>query len=332
MKKTKLFTLLSLGILAIGGICLGFTKQAPISVRAEGEEPEVVEPAPEAEEVYECKVILNVLEHGKVTADKMEGHVGDIVTITANPDIFYLVEYAEVNGSNIIQDEEAASREYKFALVEGENRVTVKFVIDQELLGEMSTYVEQAANKDWRNLFSLKNLISLVTVILNSGLLLVMVKYFVRDKKTQATVKTATEKTVSEVVPELVKDIVIKTIKEVIAPYFTEILANTQEQNNALVVFSRCLALAQENTPEAKIAITKELSSLKIGDVELIGQVKDKIEGFMKENADKIASIFAKIDKIEEFNNKIISSSSVEAAPEEAPDPEPEILDDGTQI
>ena len=331
MKKLKLFSLLSLGFLSVFGIILGTVhKSNALPMYAEPEVSEPVDdpvdeptddPVDEPDEVFECKVVFGEFKHGEVTVDKKEGHVGDLVVIDAQADLLYLIKNVSVNGTALIEDEEIRGR-FTFALVEGDNLINATFVIDRELLGEMSTMVDQAANKDWTNLFSLRNLIALVSFILNGGILIAIV----RDKKLAKTVENKVEKTVKEVLPEATKQIVLDTIKEIIAPYFSKIEANSEDIQNMMVVFCRCFALAQENTPEARIAITKELASLKLSDKSMITAIEEKINGFIRENSDKMAEVLLKLNNIKEENKEIIE----EAKPEEVIPAEP--TDDGTQI
>ena len=332
MKKLKLFALLSLGFMALGGIVLGTAHKsyAPVVAEPDSSEPapesseepaESSEPVEEPEEVYECKVVIGSAEHGKIKLDKKEGHVGDLVTINADADLFYLVQNVSVNGTDLIEDEETAGK-FVFALVEGENIITAKFVIDEELLGKMSTMVEQASNKDWTNLFSLKNVITLVSCLLNGGLLIAIVKYYIKDKKLTETIKTEVNKTVAAVLPEATKNIIVEALKNLLAPYFSQIQSGVVDIQEVCVVLCRCFALAQENTPEARIAITKELASLKLSDKASIAVIEAKIQEFIKNEGDKMADILTQLSNIEKSNKQIVEEVEPETIPE----------DNGTQI
>ena len=332
MKKLKLISLLSIGFLSVFGILLGVTHNAtPLALHADEEDSSEVieeEPAAEAEEVFECKVVLEELKHGEIAVDKKEGHVGDLVTIDANADLFYLIKNVSVNGTALIEDEEIRGR-FVFALVEGDNLISATFIIDQELLGEMSGMIEQASNKDWTNLFSLKNLIALVSFILNGGILIAIVRYFIRDKKLVKKVESKVESTVKAVLPDATKEIVLKTIEDLIAPYFAKIEGNVGDIQETMVVFCRCVALMQENTPESRIAITKELSSLKLSDKASISVIENKLNAFLKEQGDKMAEVLLKLNNMKAENKEIIEQST--ALPEEEPEPEV-ITDNGIQI
>lgn len=347
-KKIGLFFGLLLGFCAVGGMCAvsmhSSINNNYVAVCAEGEEsseePENSSEVPaedpaEPEEIFECKVILNVLAHGKVTADKMEGHVGDIVTITADADMFYLVEYAEVNGSNLVEDEEISGL-YKFALVEGENRVTVRFVVNQELLGELSVMYEQAANKDWTNLFSAENVFRIISLLFSGGLLLAMVRYFIKDKKLAHTVTNTVKKTVNEVVPETTKQIVVQNIEEVIKPIFTQTAGYQQEIVRVLGILVKCIALMQEDTPESRRAILAELANLNIGDMKVIEDAKAFIDKYFAEKMQNLENIMNGLDNIIAKNTEAANKVGVIA--EQIPSTEAEKADsveakyDGIQI
>lgn len=337
MKKIKLFALLSLGFLAVTGIVFG-TVRHNSSYQALRAEPDSSEPAdpvddpvddPEepAEEVFECKVVLEMPTHGKLSVDKKEGHVGDLITVSADADLFYLIKSVSVNGTDLVEDEEVRGK-FVFALVEGENKLSAKFVIDEELLGKASTMIEQASNKDWANLFSLKNVIAIVSWLLSGGLLITMVRYYIKDKKLEKKVESKIQKTVAEVVPEATKNIILKALEELLAPYFAKIEANTIDIQEVCVVLCRCFALMQDNTPEARIAITKELSSLKLGDKASIAMIEEKIKEFIKSEAEKTANILAQLSNITNENKEIVEEHEEE--PEQV---EEEVIeDDGTQI
>lgn len=299
MKKHRLFTLLSLGVLALGGLSLGLVKGPVHSL------PVIAEGEPET---FECSVIVAECKNGTITVDKNEGHVGEIVTINAKHDVLYLVKSVSVNGTELVESEEI-SGQYSFALVEGENKIEAKFIIDEELLGEMSVIMDQAKNKDWTNLFSVENIIRLVSALLSGGILLAVVRYFIKDKKVADKVEANIKKSVEKILPEATKEIMISTIKDFITPIFTEMKLDSEEMKNALTVFSRCFALAQENTPEARIAITQELSSLKLGDQASIAAVKKQLEDFVAKQNQSFVDILTKMQKMEETNKQIIAQS-----------------------
>ena len=311
MKRNKLFTLLSLGVLALGGLGLLLVKSPSRSLLVKAED-EIVDPEPQPEpepEVFECSVVVVESQNGTVSVDKLEGHVGEEVNLNVKHDVFYLVKSVSVNGTELVEDEDISGK-YSFLLVEGENKVEAKFVIDEELLGEMSVLFEQAKAKDWSNLFSVENLIRVVSFLLNGGILLAIVRYYVKDKKLEGKLENKVSDTVAKVVPEATKEIVTATIKDLIMPVFTEMKLDSEETKNALTVFSRCFALAQENTPEARIAITQELSSLKLGDQASIAAVKQQLEDFVAKQNQNFLSIMEKMQKMEQTNKNIIEQSS----------------------
>lgn len=308
MKKRNIFKALGIALLSfgIGGCAVwGATSVSAqyAIVRADGDDPVPPE--------YECSVVVPTVKHGTITVDKTEGHVGDVVTVTANHDLFYLTDFVAVNGSNLVESEEV-SGQYSFLMVEGVNEITAKFVIDEELLGDLSVIVEQISNKDWKALFSVDNVIRIAAFILNGGLLLAMIRYYVKDKKLAKRLEETTKKTLAEVVPDVTKQTVLATINDLIKPIFAEIIAKVDNQNEALTVFSRCLALAQENTPEAKMAIIRELSSIKISDKESIESVRRIVEAYIEANKEEMAELTAQLQEIKAQNAEVIGDETVE--------------------
>ena len=321
MKKRNLFTFCGLGLLSLAAIAFCSTKnKGYAAVFAEGEEePTVTEPIeeePVVEEVFECSVVIGQAKHGKITVDKTEGHVGDIVKVTAKHDMFYIISSVSVNGTSLVESEET-SGEFTFALVEGVNTITAKFVIDKDLLGDLSEIVDQVANKDWENLFSVDNVVRIVMFLTSGGLLFAMIRYYIKDKKLEEKLESAVKEVLRKQVPALTESTVKKAVEEIIIPYFIKTQVSIEEQENAILVFSRCMALAQENTPEAKIAITKELSSLKLSDKATIAAIEKHIMDFMAETDRRQKELLEKMAEMEAHNQKIIEEKKQEEIVEE---------------
>ena len=342
MKKIGLISALFLGVASFMAFGLG-TKQAMYAVHADPEDTETEESTEETTEteteettdsteetepveVFECSVVIAEYTHGKVSVSKTEGHVGELIEVNADAELFYLVKSIDVNGTALIESEEITGL-YTFALVEGENLLTVKFVIDEELLGAFSTMVQQASNKDWTNLFSLKNVVTIITFLLNGGLLIAMVRYFIKDKRIAKNVEKSVEKTMKTVVPEATANAVTATVNEAVAPIFSQILAHQEELEKAMSVFAKCMALGQENTPEARRAILDELSGLKIGDINAIEEARKYIENLIKSHQEEIEAMLNKVKEIIAAN-----TPETEQLPEPETETETEPGDNGTQI
>lgn len=339
MKKLKIFSLLGLGLVTLTGLAFASINGASSVVRAEEEETSEVVSAEETsseeiseEEVFECKVSIAAAEHGTLTVDKTEGHVGEIVTIKAEAEMFYVIKTVKVNGTDLVESEEEAGL-FTFALVEGENAITSVFAVDKELLGEFSTIFEQIQNKDWTHLFSVQNIITVICFLLNGGLLLAMVRYYVRDKKLEKKLEQWVKETLNKVLPETTRQIIVDSMKEILLPFFEKYFAEwdvkMEDMENAMVVFSRCMALAQENTPEAKMAITRELSSMKLSDQAAISGVEEKIKNFIKEQTEHMNEMLKKMDAMEIRNKEIIAQNT--GAEETVSEVKAEEIPDGTQ-
>lgn len=252
-------------------------------------------------ETYECSVVLGEYVHGEITLDKDRGHVGETVTMTVKPTLLYLVEYVKVNGVNLVEDE-TTKWVYSFVLVEGENKVEAKFAVDKELLGEMSVIYEQAINKDWTHLFSLENVLRIVAFLLEGGILLVIARYFIQDKKIGDGVERGVSKTVSKVIPEAAKEAVLANTKEVLKPMFSEITGYQQDIIRVVGILIKCIALMQEGTPDARRAILAELANLNIGDMQVIEKAKKFIDDYFAQKAANMEGMMNDLNKIIEQN------------------------------
>ena len=293
--------ILGLSLLGLAGLgCLFLSKPVSFPVKAEGEE-EIVE----VETEKECRVIIEKNEHGTITADKTEGDVGEVVNLTVKGDLLYLVESVNVNGSVLVESE-TTKGEYSFALTRGDNAVYATFVIDQETLGVFSDMAREASEKDWANLFSMENVIVLVKWVIEGGILLVMARYFIRDKKLTKKVEDTTKNTLEEVIPDITKEVVVSTVEKVITPIVTNLESEMAVTANAMQTFAKCLALAQQNTPESKAAIINELSNLKLGDNNSLAEIKLFIAKTIEDALNTKKETLKALDEIEKANKEII--------------------------
>ena len=275
-------------------------------------------------------ISVEKIEHGSVEASILEGEVGEIVTLDVSHEILYKIVSVSVNGVVLIEDENIARR-YSFALVEGENVVSVKIEVDKELLGDLSTIYGEIKNKDWTNLFTVDNVIVLVKWVLDCGILLAIIRYYVKDKRLEKKVEKKVEETISKIIPDTTKEVVVANIEKVIAPMFTQMKADNVELMRAMGVFAQCMALAQEDTPESRTAIIELLSGLNISDEKTLAQVKAYIEKLIADNFASYKEVLDSINEINESNQKILEEND-KPVEEEVKVEENKNEDDGTEI
>lgn len=284
----------------------------------------------QTEETFECSVVIAPVEHGSIKTDIKEGHIGDIVTITAKSDLLYLCESVSVNDVNLVESE-TTKGEYTFALVEGVNTIKSSFVVDQETLGVFAQMYDEARNKDWTNLFSMENVLVIVKWVLDGSILVTMVAYFIRDKKLSMKVEKTTKDTLNKIIPQSTKDTVVAAVEATVAPIVADLQSHMIEITSAMNVLTKVAALMQEDTPEAKVAVLEALSTIKIADMSSIQDVKIYIERLVRDQQKAYEEVMAKIADIKNQN----IPAPVEEVKEEPKVEEPEVIvphDDGTQI
>lgn len=288
MKKLFILGAALFGTIALSGANLNSHLSEPVSVVYAEEETPVE---------TECYVTIAETKNGTITVDKTEGNIGDIVSITAKHDLFYLVKNVSVNGVDLIESEETSGL-FTFALVAGENLISATFAVDQDLLGELSVIYEQAKNKDWTNLFTLENVLRIVSWVLEGGILIAVIRYFVKDKKLEKKL----EETVSEKINQIIPETTVKTVKETVETVATPIFTNLNKEitglKQAIGVMAECYALQQEGTPESKIAIIQALKRLNLGENITFENVENYIKDLEERVKKTYEDVLAKLDKI----------------------------------
>lgn len=285
-----------------------------------------------------CQVVIEKTSNGTIETDITEGEIGDIVTVTAKHDLLYKVQSVSVNGVDLIESETTRGL-YSFALVEGENKITAKFVVDEELCGDLTNIIQQATNEDWTNLFTIENVVTLVKWLLDGGILIAMVRYFIKDKKLSDKVEKKVTESCEKIIPESTKNAVVENTKYVIEPMFNEVVKDGALSRQLMAIMVKCMVLMQQNTPEAKIAILDEFEKLKgVVDLESIANIKRYIEETVANHSKAYEETLNRINKIseqhqenleEEKGDEVAAPSEQEQIKEETNVPS---KDDGTQI
>ena len=317
MKKfALLFALLFVGIVSFcfvapygvakaegEGVSAGESITDDISSSESAEGPETGETGKgEESDEYACKVVLQPCQYGDMLADKEGGNVGDVVTLIAKPYSLFGVESVTVNGVALTQNEDG---NYNFTLVEGENVVVATFKVNQEEISYILGLIEKAKDGDWEDIFSLKNLFTIISWVISlftaGGLCLTLLK------KQKIKAKTAEE--ISAAVEEVTKGETSKAVnafmEKILGPSFDMFGEKLKEINEMCASMARCMVLAQENTPEARLAIIQELSKTNEKAQDLAEEVKkivhDEMSATEKEKQEKIDTL----KDLEEKNNAL---------------------------
>lgn len=275
---------------------------------AEGSETGETGKGEESDE-YACKVVLQPCQYGDMLADKEGGNVGDVVTLIAKPYSLFGVESVTVNGVALTQNEDG---NYNFTLVEGENVVVATFKVNQEEISYILGLIEKAKDGNWEDIFSLKNLFTIISWVISlftaGGLCITLLK------KQKIKAKTAEE--ISAAVEEVTKGETSKAVnafmEKILGPSFDMFGEKLKEINEMCASMARCMVLAQENTPEARLAIIQELSNTNEKAQDLAEEVKkivhDEMSATEKEKQEKIDTL----KDLEEKNNALGSNTITE--------------------
>lgn len=310
MKKRSLFFASMAMLFALVGNCI-FLTGSPRVAHAEDNVPPAEESIIESESVSEsesilesevvelpCKVIVTAAQYGDIIVDKESGNVGDIVTVYAKPYSLFKLKNITVNGTALVANADGI---YTFAMIEGENKVSAEFEISQSEVSYILGLIEDAKNGNFEDIFSLKNLLTLISwaisLFMGSGFCITLLK----SKK----IKAQTAQEISEAVDAATKSEVAKGISaflsEQFGPSFDALSTSINDISETCQSMARCMVLGQENTPEARLAIIQELSSKSKKAESLADEVKKIVHAEM---ADAEKAKQDKLDLIEELEAK----------------------------
>lgn len=247
-------------------------------------------------------ISVNNLNYGDVMSDIDEGEVGDVVTLRVAPNILCKVDSVKVNGTTLIKNEDGT---YTFVLKEGENKVEVEFVVDNEQLTYIAEQLGNIKNGNWEDIFSVDNLLNfiswMITILLSSGFFVTLIK----NKK----IKTKTTQEIADMIKKVnetsITETVNKILEKVLGETYYTYLEKTDSIDETMKVLTRCFVLSQENTPESRLAIIQELTNLKTNQNELTDKVKALINSEIAKNNEANEKKKAALKELEEANNNI---------------------------
>lgn len=154
--------------------------------------------------------------------------------------------------------------------------------------------------KAWAQEWLSPQVLTTVTAVLTA---LVAVLRMVASLKSMAKSKQLTIEGVNDIVVSNLKSCVSKEVADKIDAYMPEIVAYEKKSNEIMIAFSKILALAQENTPEARKAILEVIQELGILNEKTVDSAKKTIE---KQEEAKKAEEQKNTDDI----NKVIAETS----------------------
>ena len=154
--------------------------------------------------------------------------------------------------------------------------------------------------EEWAKEWLSPQVFTTVTAVLTA---LVAVLKMVASLKSMAKNKQLTIDGVNEIVVSNLKECVSKEVADKIDAYMPEIIAYEKKSSDIMIAFSKILALAQENTPEARKAILEVIQELGIINNTAVESAKKTIE---KQEEAKKAEEAKKTDDL----NKIVEETS----------------------
>jgi hypothetical protein len=261
------------------------------------------------QEVAEARVIVSNQKGGEILVDITEGNVGDKAIAAVSPYILYRIESVTVNGVNITANEDG---NYEFFLVAGDNTINATYVVDKEELSNMANLLADAKQGDWENIFTLSNVLTFIgwfiSMIFSSGFFLTLIKTKKIKAKTTDEITAAVEAILNSKLGTAVNNFLENTILPIIQQYNIKI----EYTEETCKVLARCFALAQENTPEARLAIINELTVFKNTEQNLNEEVRKIINEEIERNNQEKDQLAQTIEELKQANQQVVKSDNPE--------------------
>lgn len=263
----------------------------------------------EEEIVYASNVVVDTIENGDIIVDVLEGNVGDKVTFKVSPYVLYKVETVTVNGVAVTPNNDGI---YEFLLVEGENKVSATFVVNKAELETIAGVLADARNGDWSQIFTLDNMLTfiswMITTLLSSGFFITLIKSKKIQSKTAGEISGAVEVLINSKFGEMTENFLNNTVMPIMDKYNV----NMEFMDKTMKAMARCFMLAQENTPEARLAIVEELTKLNNNEKDLREEVKEIIEKEVAKSKEETAKLTQDLEDLKRANQEITSTASKE--------------------
>lgn len=247
-------------------------------------------------------IIENDIKGGDVLADIEKGNVGDVVTLKVSANAFYMLTSISVNGANLTKNENGV---YTFQLVKGENKVSAIFDIDNDQIKQIAGLIDNVKNNGISSILNVDNLFKIIswaiTVFFGSGFFLTLIK----NNKIKSTTIEEMSKNCYDIVEKINVEKTSDFLNNVMGKTIDGLTDDITEMKKVMLSMCKCMLLAQENTPEARLSIITELTNLKTDDTELVKKIQSVIKNEQEKNAKKIEDRAKAISELKEANNNL---------------------------
>lgn len=287
--------------------CTIFFGAKIVSAEETAESEPTIESEPSEVITYPCKVISSIGDGGNALFDIEEGNVGDLVTAYIKPDFLFVTESIQINGASVAI---SSDNKYQFNLIEGENIVSATFVISNEKLTEISNLIKGVEENGISSIFTVSNLLTFVSwaisLFLSSGFFITLI----RNKKIKSQTIEQVSSTVVETLESNNAQILKEFITNLIGPSLETITTKMDGMDDCIKVFCRCFVLAQDDTPENRLAIIEELTKLNNNDEALTKQIRSIVKEEQAAQEAKIEETNKAIEALKESNAKLTETTS----------------------
>lgn len=280
---------------------LGLNKPVQNVIEVKNADDPITEPI-DTPETKTGTVILTATEHGEVLADVETGNVGDKVTLYVKAYFLYSITSVQMNETDLIANDKG---NYEFYLVEGDNVVTATFKVNNAEVEEIAKVIDSIKENGIESLFTMDNLMTLIyfviSAIFSSGFFVSLI----RTKKIKSQTINDISIQTKKVLEKCTKEEIVAFLQNTIQPIVEKTLTKIDEVNEISTTLCECFILAQENTPEARLAIIDKLTKMQTTNKELSDKIREIILEQQTIEKAKIEERNQTLQELKDANNSI---------------------------
>ena len=142
---------------------------------------------------------------------------------------------------------------------------------------------------------------------MSSGFFVTLIK----SKKIQSKTAGEISKTVESLINSKFGEMTETFLKNTIMPIMEKYNVNMEFMDKTMKAMARCFMLAQENTPEARLAIVEELTKLNNNEKDLREEVKEIIEKEVAKSKEETAKLTQDLEDLKRANQEMTSTEKV---------------------
>lgn len=188
----------------------------------------------------------------------------------------------------------------------GVHSLVICFTREQMTINDLSSI-------NWRELVNTQNLLTILAWVVMIGATIGMFAYNAHIRKRGTTTLQEVKGAMISEIKTQYGDVLANQVSELfdntVKPVFSAVDSKLSTLDGNMVIMLRCLLLMQEDTPEARLAVTELLTKIQKEDDELTAKVKKMIEDEITKRDDEAKRKAEALRQAKELNDAYIEET-----------------------